>query len=448
MKKIILSGFFFFFYIVNFAQEFKAKIHPDNQYTWSILYQLQDFKNVYIENKQPDSTGVFKYNMQGKTPGEYIMLYDMNQQKKVFFIFNNEDIELEVFPDQNHKIEIIHSKENKIYLPFSGKRDYLVSVLDDFEKQLEEKKRLIYPDRAIFKDFKKKLLALQKNYIKKSEGLMANHLIKNSEEYYGDISLDADSYFNDKLTHYFDHFDINDPMVTKSHLLSDKVFKYILKIHPPTDPSTAKEEYLSRVKKVWHLIKDEKVKQDMILSLIQAFVNVNGQVSKALIENYYKQFPPEVRSKLNINNVLNDIGLLEGETAPDFEFTDLKNRYSLSNIKSDHILLIFWSATCPHCLKSMPKIQEFMKNKKDWKVVAIGLERGKSDWIKEHYFYPDFIHGVFINPENKWDQEIIKKYYIHSTPSFFILDKNKKIIAKPYEVEDVKKVVEQIERKN
>jgi len=447
MKKICLLSFIFLIHFSVLSQEFKAKIQSPKNYTWSILYQVKDFKNVYIKNKEPDSTKVFTYDMKGKKPGEYVMLYDMDQQKKVFFIYNNEDIELEVFPEENHKILIQKSEENKIYLPFAGKRDYLISVLDDYEKQKAERK-ISYADRAIFIDFKKKLYKLEQEYQKKSKGLYVNDLIKNSHEYYGDISLDTNSYFNDKSAHYFDGFDINDSIVAHSHLLSEKVYKYIFNLNPPIDPALAKDEYLSRVRKVWHMIKDEQIKQDMILALISSFVNVNGRVSKELIDKYYKNFPSKVQSQINIDTILNDIGLLEGETAPDFDFTDLNKKYKLSNIKSDKILLIFWSATCPHCLKSIPQIQEFMKGKKDWKVVAIGLEGDKTEWKKEYFFYPEFIHGVFSNPANKWDQEIVKKYYITATPTYFILDKNKKIIAKPYEVEDVKKIVEKLSAKN
>ncbi len=446
MKKNLLILLFLWSQL-GFAQVFKAKIHSSVPYTWSILYQIKDFKNVYIENKQPDSLGYFVYDMKGKLPGEYVLLYDTTQQKKVYFFYNNEDILLDIYPEENHKIEIKKSKENKVYLPYLGKRDYIVSVLDKFEKQIEENK-ITYPDRVIFKDFKKNLKALQKEYTAKSRSLLVNRLIKNGNEYYPDISLDPESYFNDKLSRYFENFDINDSIVARSHLLSEKVYKYIFQIHPPVDPATAKDEYLERVRKVWYLIKNEKIKQDMILSLIGAFVNVNGQVSKALIEKYYNNFPPEVKSQINIRNILNEIGLIEGETAPDFEFTDLNHKYKLSGIQSDKILLVFWSATCPHCLKAMPEIQKIMKDKKDWKVVAIGLEGNKTDWLREHYFYPEFIHGIFLNPENKWDQEIVKKYYINSTPSFFVLDKDKKIIAKPYEVEDVKKLVEKLENKN
>jgi len=44
--------------------------------------------------------------------------------------------------------------------------------------------------------------------------------------------------------------------------------------------------------------------------------------------------------------------------------------------------------------------------------------------------YPDFIHVLGLG---KWDNPTSNAYGIESTPSFFLLDKDKKIIAKPYD---------------
>ena len=49
-------------------------------------------------------------------------------------------------------------------------------------------------------------------------------------------------------------------------------------------------------------------------------------------------------------------------------------------------------------------------------------------------------HHVFGG--NKWENKIVKTYNINATPSYFILDSTKKIIAKPYELSDVKAFIE------
>ncbi len=439
-----LTIILFFISLSLFSQSFTAKISSKKDYPWSILYRVKNIKQYYIENKKPDSLGVFKYDMKNQQPGEYFLLYDMDHQKFFYFIYNNEDVSLEVFPDKNNKIKILKSKENKIYLPYAGKRDLIITMMDDIERKIGTQ-ALSKSDKVFFENSKKNLDSLQQEYLKKSKGLLANIYIKNSSEYYPDINLDAKEYFKEKKEHYFDNFEFNKEEIKRSKILLTKIHKYVFNIDLPTNPNTAYDEYIKRIKKVRSLIKNEELKDFVTLYYIQSFVNVNGRVSKYLIENYYYGMPGKTRSQLNAEVIMNDLGLLEGEKAPDFSFTDLQKKHNLYDIKSKYTLLIFWSATCSHCLRAMPKIDKLMKDKKDFKVVAIALENNKTDWIREHYYYPQFLHGVFIDEKNKWGQPIVQKYHITATPTFFILDKDFKVLSKPYEVEDVKKVVETLE---
>jgi protein-disulfide isomerase len=41
----------------------------------------------------------------------------------------------------------------------------------------------------------------------------------------------------------------------------------------------------------------------------------------------------------------------------------------------------------------------------------------------------------------KWDNEIGNSYNVTSTPTYFVLDKDKKIMAKPYDFEALKKIL-------
>ena len=66
------------------------------------------------------------------------------------------------------------------------------------------------------------------------------------------------------------------------------------------------------------------------------------------------------------------------------------------------------------------------------KVVAIGLEDDVKNWQDEIKNFPNFIHVLGLE---KWNNSIAKAYNINATPSYILLDKNKKIIAKPFDVE-------------
>ncbi len=439
MKKIYLFLLLFTFTYLSPAQDsLVVKLHPAKKYPWTVLYQLKDVKQSYIDNKQQNKDSVFVYDMSRLDRGMYLLMYDMDQRNFVYFIYNGEPVALEVYPKQHNKILIKKSKENKIFLPYAGQHNLLVSKLNAIEKKLASAS-LTGKDITAFKALKKSLNTLQKKFLNKSkQQLLAHKYIKNMAEYYSDIQMPAQAYFKDKMKNYLAHVDFNDPDLKRSNILIDKINTYVFTINPPKNPKTKHLEYLKRIEQILPKIKDSVYKDNVIFSLTTSFVNVDGRVSKHLIDKYIKKMPEAEQKKINLKSILDQIGLTIGETAPDFTFKDLKDhKYSLYQItpKKPYTLLIFWSATCPHCLHAMPKIQKMMKDRKDFNIVAIGLESEKYPWSSEHQYYPEFYHGLKLQ---KWQNPIVETYGIHATPTFFILNDKNEIIAEPYEVKDIK----------
>ncbi len=414
----------------------KAKIHPPQNYPWSVLYQLKDLKQNYINNKRQNKDSLFIYNMSQLTPGMYLLMYDMNQHNYVYFIYNNEPINLEIYPHQHNKIMISRSKENKVFLPYAGKHNLWVSKINQIEKKLILGE-LTPKDRTDYLKYTGKLKALQQKALNQSKGLLAHKYIKNMAEYYPANLTNAAKYFEERKEHFFDQVDFNDKDLQNSNILINKINAYIFALNPPKNPKTKHLVYFKRIKSILPLIKNQTYKNNLIYSLTSSFVNVDGRVSKMLIDKYIKHMPAETQKKFDVHKILDLIGLTIGEKAPDFNFDDLagqqRHLYQLTS-KKPYNLLIFWSSTCPHCLRAMPKIRELMKNRKDFNVIAIGLESDKEPWLTEHLKYPNFYHGIKLK---KWENPIVKTYGIHATPTFFILNNKNEIIAEPYEVKDL-----------
>ena len=55
------------------------------------------------------------------------------------------------------------------------------------------------------------------------------------------------------------------------------------------------------------------------------------------------------------------------------------------------------------------------------------------------YDYPEFIH---VYGEGRWENKIGDAYGVSSTPTYFILDKDKKIVSKPLDFEVLKEYFE------
>ena len=437
MKRITLLLALIFMGQIFFAQDtLTVKLHPAKQYPWTVLYELKDVKQSYIDNKQQNKDSTFMYQMQNLKSGMYLLMYDMDSQNFVYFVYNHEPIELEVFPKQHNKILIRRSKENKIFLPFAGKHHQWVAKLNELEKKFNSDK-LSEADKKAFEQQKYLLNQLQINYLKKSEGLLAQKYIRAMAEYYPDINLAKTAYWKDKKTHYLTGLDFNDPDLQRSNILINKINTYVFDIDPPKNPKTKHLEYLKRIETILPQIKNQTYRDNVIISLTNSFINVDGRVTKMLIEKYIKKMPEKDKNHINIKSILDQVGITVGEKAPDFNFTDFLNKkHQLSKIvpKKPYTLLIFWSATCSHCLHAMPIVKKMMQKRKDFNVIAIALEYEKYPWSVEQQNYPDYYHGLKLK---KWQNPIVKTYGVHATPTFFILNKQGEVIAKPYFVEDI-----------
>jgi hypothetical protein len=67
------------------------------------------------------------------------------------------------------------------------------------------------------------------------------------------------------------------------------------------------------------------------------------------------------------------------------------------------------------------------------------LEDEAENWQKEIKNYPNFIHVLGLE---KWNNSIVNAYSINATPSYILLDKDKKIIAKPYDFEALNEILQ------
>ena len=103
---------------------------------------------------------------------------------------------------------------------------------------------------------------------------------------------------------------------------------------------------------------------------------------------------------------------------------------------AEQYLIIFWSSTCSHCEEELPIVKSILPKK--IKVVAIGIEDNSDNWKKAIINFPNFIHVLALE---KWNNSIVNAYSVNATPTYFLLDADKKIIAKPFDLEALKEAL-------
>ena len=135
----------------------------------------------------------------------------------------------------------------------------------------------------------------------------------------------------------------------------------------------------------------------------------------------------------------------------------LGKSHTLQGIEANYTLLVFYGPTCGHCKKEIPKI----KNELDSligtgvniKTLAVATEFDKAEWKKfiNTKKIGDWINVADINHDDEGNpvasSDWRDKYDIYSTPVLYLLDKDKKIIAKRISYKQITEIIGRIESK-
>ena len=227
-----------------------------------------------------------------------------------------------------------------------------------------------------------------------------------------------------------------------SSFLIDKTLEYVFYINYSDDTNTQQNLYKTAVKTVLSKITDVNYKKEIIEFLVQQFEgSQNLQLVDYLFENHYNKLPEAVQDNVYKKEKLALLAAEVGRIAPDFSWEEKGKKFKLSTLNdAESYVLVFWSTSCSHCLREIPQLHTYMKDKKDMKVIAFSLENDAFVW--QNYAKTNLYGWHNVLGLKKWKNETARTYQVYSTPSYFILDKNKKIIAKPNEIKDVKEFLD------
>lgn len=136
--------------------------------------------------------------------------------------------------------------------------------------------------------------------------------------------------------------------------------------------------------------------------------------------------------------------LIGKQTPPIYNMRDHEGKLiPLYSVDAEYLMLVFWDPDCGHCKKEMPKIKDVYDKYMDkgLKVYAVCTEVEEDKWLKYLNEHP-------YNWINVADFELKSPfrdlYDISSTPQVFLLDRDKKIIAKKLNHEQLDRVLERM----
>ena len=230
--------------------------------------------------------------------------------------------------------------------------------------------------------------------------------------------------------------------------LIDRITDYVFYLNYSEDTALRQELLKESITKVMNQVPSGKIRKAAVDFLITSLTEKrNGEAVDWLLAEYYDKLPENQKDTKLKEEALKTLSATVGRTAPDFSWKEEGKDMKLSTLNDgEKYLLIFWSTGCPHCVKDIPELHKFMQNHKNTSVVSFGIESTDAIPVWEQFIInlPNWHNAMGTHPDYKWDNETVRKYNLVETPTFLVLDSNKKIIAMPDQLEDVKAYFEKL----
>ena len=371
-----------------------------------------------------------------------------------------------------------NSKENPPFYEYLSFITQMQKQVTPIRQQLEStegdaKKAL--QDKAIAID--KQVKAFRTDYMKKySDKFFSKIVTATTEIVIPESPLDSignpDKTFPYRFykKHFWDNIDFSDARMLRTPIFFNKMDQYLDKLtakHPDSINVSADV-----------LVNLSKANGD-IFQYVVSYITSTYERSKIMgmdavfvhmVENYYitKQCDWVDSTQLvKISDRAQKIAPnLIGRKAS--EFLDFYGRpfmkdtlgklHTLQEVEADYTLLVFYGPTCGHCKKEIPKIKHALDSLVETginiKPFSVATEFDKAEWKKfinaqkigDWINVADINHDEDGNPVASSDWR--DKYDIYSTPVIYLLDKEKKIIAKRISYKQIAEIVGRLEENN
>ena len=405
------------------------------------------------------SEGVFK-SKDKLTPGIYFLV---SPKMIILFDFLVDDLQqFKITADTTDlkNVLITGSKENEMFKNYSQVVNNLFVELNQIEQNFKtantEKDSAIFKEAYLVKD--KEIKQKRRAYIAENPGSMMSFLLNTMEVPEAPsipiVNGKADSLYPYRYVkdHYWDNIVFNDNRLLRTPFFENKLDDYF-------------KNYISRepdsiISEVQYMLTVAKTGKEIYPFLLFKFTNKyispefmgQDKVFLHIYQNFFAKGDTTLLSEASKKSLrerayslmANQLGL----PAPILVLNDLnEKRFALHNMKATYTFIAFWDPTCSHCKVEIPKLDSIYKAswiKHDIKVIAVNTN------AKEMTLWKEFIKD---NKLDQWinayqtDEDLNKEitegkpttirqlYDVFKTPTFYLLDKDKKIVAKNLSIE-------------
>lgn len=451
-KHIIINVILFFMALTSFGIEgYKIKIQIEG-INDSVCYLANYYGDkVYLaDTAVVEKKGDFIFEGDEKLPGGiYIVAGQSNNQYFEFIVDHDQNFSVQTaLPDLLYNISFKNSLNNDLfysYINLSVKNRKKVEILN------EEKKQLIINKDSLAKSkttvINEQITELNKQIVKHTDSIIELYplqfvtvILKAMKEPYDiytkqlDLGKDSVYAYQYYIDHYWDNLDVSDRRLLRTplyHKRMEKFFSKILFQNPDTINQEA-DKFIAKTKSdketykyaIWYLT--YKFETSKVMGFDEIFVH--------MVDNYYSQGEAYwadssiVKSLAKRADALRDI--LIGAVAPELILIDTNfNFKSLHRSESPYTIVMFYEYDCGHCKKEIQEIKKWLaEDSLGIQVFAVCTDTSINKW--KNFIIKQKLEWINVNGTRSVTADYHTLYDIRSTPSLFLLNERKEILAK------------------
>lgn len=256
--------------------------------------------------------------------------------------------------------------------------------------------------------------------------------------------------------HYWDDTYFYDERLVRTTFFEEKLDRYFEQLVAPDPDSVIKElDWMLGYASI-----NEEMQHFLLAKFVNRYLNIKylweDKVYVHLFEKYFsqKEYPwlTQAGKKTIFDRAYSTMANLFGTQSADIDLPDSTGKQKkLYSITNPFTLVVFWDPTCSHCKETLPKIDSIYRAK--WKglnvkiyAVAKETDGTKKDWLSfvneahlagwEHVYYSRAANDARINNNIP---SYFQLYDVQTVPTLYLLDKDKRILAKkmPFEQIDI-----------
>jgi len=423
------------------------------------------------------------------------------------FIFNEENIILKTdFKYPSDSVRVIESEENKVWFGFlSEEKEYQSRIKEledevnyyrsvqmslseaDAEKRdgkdsagagkpherLEDINLQLSESANRFNQIQLERDLFIKQIVKENEHLLASKFIYQYREPFRDGYLTSEDRQKSFQKEFLKYIDFSDKNLINSSILSDKIFKYLVTCNRREyDHAQREQAYTEAVDNLMsqvigsgreesttysaddnrgdlkgsEILSNQPVYEFVLNYLVHGFEVLGMDKVLSHISENYTGMLCRTNEKTTLIRKLESQKMVKGTTVSDFTMEDINgDPVTLSHILKELNLIIFWAGWCPHCNEMLPAIKIwYNSNKKpELQIIAISLDSSGAEWQKATYD-AGFEQFYNLSDMKGWNGRVTEEYNVYATPTMFLIDRNRKIVAKPLTLAELMQTVDGI----